>query len=73
MFMKDYIKESIYLFGEELSASVSSPEKKYLQKFDDSPKILEKKYAYIPHYMVAKLLWIAKRGSTDIEPYISLL
>ena len=36
LFMKYYIEESIDLFGEELSATVSSPPKKVLQNTDKS-------------------------------------
>ena len=35
-FMKYYIEESIDLFGDELSATVSSPPKKVLQNTDKS-------------------------------------
>ena len=40
LFMKDYIEGSIYLFGEELSATVSSPVKKCLHNIDDSSTII---------------------------------
>ena len=49
LFMKDYIEESIDLFGEEISTNVSSPEKKGLQNVYESSTRLEKKYADIFH------------------------
>ena len=73
LFMKDYIEESIYLFGGEISTKVSSPAKKGLQNIYESSKRLENKYADIFHCIVAKLLWVAKRGRPDIEPAISFL
>ena len=39
-FMKDYIEESIDLFGEEISAKVSSPANKGVQNIDESSTIL---------------------------------
>ena len=38
--MKDYIEESIDLFGEEISAKVSSPANKGVQNIDESSTIL---------------------------------
>ena len=55
------------------SAKVSSPVKKYLQNIDESYTRLEKKYADILHSIVAKLLWVAKRGRPDIQTAISFL
>ena len=68
--MKDYIKESIDFFGEELSTNVSSPAKKGMQNMDDSSTIIEKKDADILHSIVAKLLWVTKRVRPNIEPAI---
>ena len=73
LFTKDYIEESIDLFGEEMITKVSSPSKKGLQNVDESSTILEKKYSDIFHSIVANLLWVAKRGRPDIEPVISFL
>ena len=42
LFMKDYINESVYLFGEELSVTVSLPENKGFQNIYESYKIIEK-------------------------------
>ena len=46
------------LFGEELSAMVSSPTNNGFQNIDKISTILEKKDADILQYIVAKLLWI---------------
>ena len=58
LFLKDYIEESIDLLREELSATVSSPEKKGLQSIYEISIIPEKKYADILHSIVAKLIWV---------------
>ena len=60
--MKYYIEVSIGFFGEEIITTVSSPAKKGLQNIDESSTRLENKYADNLHYIVAKLLWIAKKG-----------
>ena len=66
--MKDYIKESIYLFGEDIRATVFSPENKGLQKTDQGYTRPEKEYADILHYMFGKILWVEKReGPTLIQ------
>ena len=59
LFIKDYIKESIDLFGEELNAAVSSPARKGLQNIDKNSTRLEK-YAETLYSIVAKLIWVEK-------------
>ena len=71
--MKDYIKESINLFSEELSVTVFSTAKMVLNYIHEIYTRLEKKDLVIIHYMVARLIWAAKRVRTNIEPYISFL
>ena len=73
LFMKDYIEESIDLFGEKISTAVSSPEKKGLQNIYYNTIILENKYADILHSIVAKLLWVEKGGRSNTETAILLL
>ena len=73
LLMKYYIGESIYLFGDEISAKVSSPVKKGLQEIHESSKRIEKKDVDILHSIVAKLIWVEKGGSPDIEPAIFFL
>ena len=43
--MKDYTEKSVDLFGEELSATVSSPAKKRLKNINESYTRSENKYA----------------------------
>ena len=44
-----------------------------MQNVDESSTRLEKKDADIFHSMVAKLIWVAKRGRPDIDPAIFFL
>ena len=52
--LRDYIEESIDLFGEEISTKVSSPEKKGSQNVDEIYTRLENKDAGILHSVVEK-------------------
>ena len=54
LFVKDYIKESIHLFVEDLSVKVSSPLNNGLHNIYESSTRLENKYAEILHYIVEK-------------------
>ena len=71
--MKYYIEESINSFDEEISMTVFSPAQKGLQNTDESSTRPEKKDTDILHYIVAKILWVKKRGRTDTEPAILLI
>ena len=73
LFMKDYTDESIDLFGEELSVTVSSPENKGLQNIYESSTRTENKYAYNLQSIVAKLPLVGKRGRPYLEPAKLLL
>ena len=52
---------------------MSSPLKKGLHNIYESYKRLENKYPDIFYSIVAKLLWVAKRGRPDIDPAIFFL
>ena len=67
LFIKDYIEKSIESFGEALDAKVSSTAKKGLQTINESSPKMDKQEAYSLHYIVAKLIWVAKRGITKID------
>ena len=71
--MKDYINESIGLFIEDISATVSSPAKKVLHNIYNSSTRLENKDPDILHSIVAKLIWVSKRGRPNIETDLSFL
>ena len=71
--LKDYIEESIGLFGEEISTKISSPAKKGIQNIYKSSTKLKRKCVDIFHSIVAKLPWVAKGGRTDIDPAILFL
>ena len=55
------------MFGEELSAKVQSLANEGLQNIDSNFTRPEKKNADTLHSIVAKLIWVSKRGRTKIE------
>jgi KUP system potassium uptake protein len=71
--MKDYITESIELFGEDVSKNVATPATKNLFVVDPDAESLDRAKADIFHSIVAKLLWVMKRSRPDIETTISFL
>lgn len=71
--MKDYIQEAIDAFGEPISGTVSSVATKKLFDVNDQVVPLPEKQQDIFHLVVAKLLWVMKRGRPDIELAISFL
>ena len=72
--MRDQIKEAFDTFGEDLDDTVSTPANKNLfTTYDgESPGLNEEK-SEVFHSVVAKLLFIMKRGKPDIETTISYL
>ena len=50
-----------------------TPAKKNKFEINNSSQILDQQWADIFHSVVVKLLWIAKRGRTDLELSISFL
>jgi hypothetical protein len=65
--MKDYLKEAIADFGEDIVKSAATPAKRDLFDInDDSPALPDKKRE-IFHSVVAKLLYVSKRGRLDIQ------
>ena len=57
----------------QLSANLSSPVKKGLQNIDKNSTNIENKDTDILHSMVAKLLWVTKGVSPNIDSSISFL
>ena len=51
----------------KITATVSSPENKGLNNTNEISTRLEKKDAEILHYIVPKLIWIAKGGRSKVE------
>jgi len=71
--MKDYIKEAIEQFGEDVSKQAATPAKKDLFEIDEKSQSLDKDGADLFHSIVAKLLYVAKRGRIDIQLTIAFL
>jgi hypothetical protein len=71
--MKEYVKETIEDFGEDVSKHAATPAKGNLFEVDEqSSKLCEDKAARF-HSVVAKLLYISPRGRIDIQLAIAFL
>ena len=72
--MRDQLKEAFDMFGEELEGRVATPANKNLfVSYDGSSPELDENRSEIFHSVVAKLLFIMKRGRPDIETAVSYL
>ena len=71
--MKDYIIEASEVFGEDVTINVSSAATGKLFVIDENSPKLENDKSDKFHSIVAKLLWVMKRGRPDIETVISFL
>ena len=67
------IKDSIDMFPEPTSMKVTSPAKKNLLEIKNKAEKLTKINSELYHSIVAKLLWVMKRGRPDIETAIAFL
>ena len=65
--MSDYIREALDAFPEEIFKSVNTCATNSLFDIDESDKLVTPERADIFHSIVAKLLWVMKRGRPDIE------
>jgi hypothetical protein len=71
--MKDYIKEAIADFGEDITRSATTPAKKNLFELSEDSGALTDGDRDIFHSVVAKLLYVSKRGRLDIQLPIAFL
>jgi hypothetical protein len=71
--MKDYIKESITEFGETISRSAATPAKRGMFEINEESAALTNKGKDTFHSVVAKLLYVSKRGRLDIQLAIAFL
>jgi hypothetical protein len=71
--MKEYIKESIVEFGEPIVRTAATPARKGLFDIDEDSGELTKGAREIFHSVVAKLLYVSKRGRQDIQLPIAFL
>ena len=71
--MRDYVDEMLREYPEEVNGKVKSPATEKLFSVNDSSPKLEKKKAEAFHSMVAKGLFISKRGRPDILLVIAFL
>jgi hypothetical protein len=71
--MKEYIKEAIADFGGTIVRRAATPAKKNLFDIDESSKLLADPERDIFHSIVAKLLYVSKRGRLDIQLAVAFL
>jgi hypothetical protein len=71
--MKEYIKKSINEFTEDIIKNASTPATRFLFKVRDDAKPLDKPRAEVFHRIVARLLYVCKRGRLDIQNAIGFL
>jgi KUP system potassium uptake protein len=69
----EYIKEAIVDFGEKLKGSATSPARRDLFEINEESKELGSGKRETFHSVVAKLLYVAKRGRLDVELPIAFL
>lgn len=71
--MKSYVDPAISQFPEKINGGCTTPATKKLFEIDKDAQKICKDRADIYHLIVAKLLWIMKRGRPDIELVVSFL
>jgi hypothetical protein len=71
--MKDYIKEAIAHFGEDITRFATTPAKRNLFEIKENSGPLTDADREIFHSVVAKLLYVSKRGRLDIQLPIPFL
>ena len=70
---KEYLREAIEDFGEDVSQPVPSPALNNLRTVRERAKKLDEERGERFHSITAKLLWVMKRSRPDLEPAISFL
>ena len=69
--INEYVREAIEDFGEDVRKKVSSPAAHGLFQVDLESRPPSKEKSDVYHSVVAKLLWVMKRGRPDIETAIA--
>jgi hypothetical protein len=71
--MKDYVEEAISDFGEDITKSATTPAKRDLFEVNEASEELTNEKSEVFHSVVAKLLYVSKRGRLDIQLVITFL
>jgi hypothetical protein len=71
--MKDYIREAISDFGDDVSSKAASPAGRGLFDVDEDSPDLDSDKREIFHSITAKLLYVSQRARSDIAPTITFL
>ena len=71
--MKEYLEESVKEFPEECNKAISTPAALHLFDVNTDQKKLDTNKKTTFHRLVAKLLFVSKRGRPDIQVAIAFL
>lgn len=71
--MRDQVSEIIQDFSLDIKGTVSSPATRSLMTIDEEVRSLNKSQSKEFHSVVAKMLYLEKRGRPDLEPSIAFL
>jgi hypothetical protein len=71
--MKDYVTKALNEFGESISKSATLPAKRDLLEINEKSERLSIDVSETFHSVVAKLLYVSKWGSLDIQLVIAFL
>jgi hypothetical protein len=71
--MKEYVKDAIAEFPEDVSRSAVTPANKNIFEIDEAAPLLEKERSDCFHRVVAKLLYTSHRGRPDIQLAVAFL
>jgi hypothetical protein len=65
--MKEYLKEAITDFVEDITKSATSPAKRDIFDVNEESEDLSAEKREVFHSVTAKLLYVSKRGRSDIQ------
>ena len=71
--MSDTLMETIKYFGEDVDDTVASPTRKNIFEVNNDSPELDERRRKIFHSVMAKLIFIMKRGRPDLETPMSFL
>ena len=71
--MKEYVKEAILEFGDDVSKQAATPARKNVFEVEATSPLLTKDKSEVYHKVVAKLLYVSHRGRPDIQLAVAFM
>jgi hypothetical protein len=71
--MKEYVKEAISEFGDDVSRPAATPARKNIFEINNDAVLLSASQSEIYHKVVAKLLYVSHRGRPDIQLAVAFM